>query len=139
MTDRVSQLQTSLDQLMTQFFSSLNYINHHHELKVPEGAPAYVSKVEDPQLPSVPAEQFNAALRELSSDIVTKAKQIETLIDSMPELDNVAGDVESLEDELTKARAEEAVAASERELLLDRCDKLIMRLTNYKMELDRTS
>ena len=139
MSDRLSQLQTSLDQLVTQFFSSLNYINHHHDPKVPEGSPAYVTKVEDSQLPAAPADQFNESLKELSRDIVTKAKQIEKLIDSMPELDNLSGDLDALEGELEQAREDEKAASIEREVLLERCDQLIMRLTNYKMELDRAS
>lgn len=138
MADRLSQLQTCLDQLVTQFFSSINFINLHHDLKVPDNSPPYSTKVDDPQLQSLPPNEFNTALEELAKDIVTKAKHIETLINSLPELDNVSTDLVSLENELEEARREQLKASKARDELLYKCDILVRKLSAYKSEMNKT-
>lgn len=136
MTDRLTQLQSCLDQLVTQLFSSINYINVHHDLKVPDEAPSYAVKVSDPQIQSAPPEEFKASLEELSSDIVAKAKQIETLINGLPELGASNTDLLALENELQSARQEQLQAIQERDTHLARCDELVRKLATYKAEMD---
>lgn len=136
MFDRLSQLQTCLDQLVTQFFSSINYINQNHDMKIPEMSPSHVTKIEDPEPSRDSPEKLQSTIKELSKDIVTKAKQIEVLIDSLPGLDNVTGDLEKLEQELVEARAEEEAAKKEREAILEQCDELIMKVASYKTEIE---
>lgn len=135
MADRLTQLQTCLDQLVTQFFSSLNYINQNHGPHIPSDAPSHVQLVEIPE--AAPPDQLDASIKELSKDIVTKAKQIETLIASLPDLENASANLEQLEAELEAARQEEAAAAAEREQLLQRCDSLVLRVTEYKSDVER--
>lgn len=136
MTDRLTQLQQCLDQLVTQLFSSINYINVHHDLEVPQGAPAHATKLEDPQVETVPTAEFQAALDELARDVVAKAKQIETLIGSLPELDAVNTDFVGLEVALAAARREESAATAERDELVARCDALVRRLAEYRAGMD---
>ena len=129
-------MQKSLDQLVTQFFSSLNYINTNHDFQPLNGE----AKVEDPQLNPAPGDQFQASLGELSQDIAKKAKQIENLIDSLPGIETSEKDqlesLSSLEKELRAVRAEEAKVVKERQNLLARCDKLVMQITKYKAEIE---
>lgn len=137
--DRLSQLQKCLDQLVTQFFSSLNYINTNHDFEPLDGE----AKLEDAQLHPAPKDQFQASLGELSHDIAEKAKQIEKLIDSLPGLETSENDqfesLGNLEKELQAVRAEEAEVVKERQNLLARCDKLVMQITEYKAEIEKGS
>ena len=137
MSDRLSQLQTSLDQLVTQFFSSLNYINQHHEF----AAAGDQQPVNDPAHEALPADKFAADLQELSTDMVSKAKQIETLIDSLPGIgtseDLQMESLAQLEKELVEVNAERQTAVDERRRLLGLCDDLILRIAKYKVDLEQ--
>lgn len=135
MSDRLTQLQTCLDQLVTQFFSSLNFINQSHTPKLPNNTPSHVQLVEVPEAAN--EEQVQESIKELSKDIVIKAKQIETLIDSLPDLENMSADLQAMETSLESARQEQAVAQAEREELLRRCDNLVLSMTEYKSSIDR--
>lgn len=106
-------------------------------MKVPELSPVHVTKIEESEPPRDSPEKLQSTIKELSKDIVTKAKQIEVLIDSLPDLENVSGDLEKLEQELVEARAEEEAATKERETILEQCDELIMKVASYKTEIER--
>lgn len=137
MSDRLTQLQTCLDQLVTQYFSSLNFINQSHTLRLPKNSPEHVQLVEVPE--GISEEQLHESIKELSRDIVTKSKQIETLINSLPDLENMSSDLQAMETSLEEARQEQAAAQAEREELLQKCDDLVLSLTEYKSSIDRAS
>lgn len=136
MTDRLSQLQTCFDQLVTQFFSSLNYVNQHHEFIPAEGQ----QPVSDAAHQALPKEQFTKDLEDLAKDMVIKAKQIETLIDSLPGLDTSEQTqmeaLANLEEELVQVQQERQEALEERRRLLGLCDDLILRITKDKVDLE---
>lgn len=137
MADRLSQLQTCLDQLVTQYFSSINYISKHHDF-VPVSGEA---KLSDPNLESSAPEKFKADLTELARDIARKAQQCEILIDSLPGLETSEKDqvqaLQDLEKELQSVRQEQQQVHDERKRLLTLCDDLIMRVTNEKVSLEK--
>ncbi|PRT55252.1 Mediator of RNA polymerase II transcription subunit 21 [Wickerhamiella sorbophila] len=136
MSDRLSQLQTCFDQLVTQFFSSLNYINQHHEFVPADGQ----QPVSDTAHQALPKQQFTKDLEELAKDMAMKAKQIEVLIDSLPGIDTSEKlqmeSLASLEEELLQVHQERQEAIDERRRLLGLCDDLILRITKDKVELE---
>ncbi|ODQ66248.1 hypothetical protein NADFUDRAFT_50169 [Nadsonia fulvescens var. elongata DSM 6958] len=91
MADRLTQLQTCLDQLVKQCYSSLSYINKNHDFKSVDpnlsiGAIAATANItlSDPNVVPVPREEFQRVQMELARDLVVKTQQIEILIDSLP-------------------------------------------------------
>lgn len=112
-TDRLTQLQTCYDQLLTQFYSTVSYLNQRHPLIYPEPVPGdpytnppieddqdasvkhrYASRLkpreEDtnnatPLIPVTP-ERFEKAQQDLAEDLILKGQQIEHLIRSLPGL-----------------------------------------------------
>lgn len=82
MSDRLTQLQVCLDQLVNQFVSMLNYVDSSHDLSPTN---ATESKLSDPQRPNIPAkEEFQSSIYELSTDLILKTRQVLTLIESLP-------------------------------------------------------
>lgn len=134
-TDRLTQLQTCLDQLLTQFYSSINYINRHHDFEPIAGE----QKVVDDKFPVAQPEKLEADLNELARDIILKSQQIDLLIDSLPgsklnETDQMAK-VRKLQEELKVLDAEEQQVLEEVEGLLGQCDGLISDLTKEKVQI----
>lgn len=133
--DRLTQLQTCLDQLVTQFYSSLNYINRHHDFEPIGSEP----KITDDKYPVVSPEKLDADLNELAHDIMLKSQQIELLIDSLPgsglqEQDQMAK-VSELQAELKSLDSEQLQVLEERDSILSKCDGLISQLTNEKVQI----
>ncbi|GAB7359000.1 hypothetical protein MBLNU230_g5073t1 [Neophaeotheca triangularis] len=116
MADRLTQLQDATDELLTQFYATLAYIQTRHPYGIipgqpsqaPASAPAQpaltngdntqnqthsqqqpANEAEAPGTP--PPEQpevFASALRELAQDLILKEQQMEILINSLPGLGN---------------------------------------------------
>ncbi|KAL9114449.1 MAG: hypothetical protein Q9227_001530 [Pyrenula ochraceoflavens] len=100
MADILTQLQTCYDQLNTQFYATICYINLRHSLVAPQDpSDPYINQriLSDPQdidpysdqnfprkLQPEPAADFEEAKRELAHDLVLKEKQIESLIENLP-------------------------------------------------------
>lgn len=77
----------------------------------------------------MPADEFQAGLRELSRDLIVKEQQIEYLISSLPGLDNSEKDQErnirDLEEDLKAAEAQRQEALKERDQILAQLDAVI--------------
>ncbi|CAN6595778.1 mediator of RNA polymerase II transcription subunit 21 [Trichomonascus vanleenenianus] len=135
--DRLTQLQTCLDQLVVQFYSSLNYINHNHDFVSVEGEP----KATDTNVESKDPEEFKRSLKELAKDVILKTQQVEHLVDSLPGVDSTEQDqlkkLQELEQGLRELEKEHQDALKEKERLLDRCDELILQVAREKVEIDR--
>ncbi|CAK3811556.1 related to RNA polymerase II holoenzyme mediator subunit [Lecanosticta acicola] len=118
MADRLTQLQDCLDDLLTQMYSSLNYIYTRHQYgeipgqpnQAPQPAsqeatangvtPAANGNATNTPAPAQngtgdagspapdPPDTFNAAMHELAQDLVLKEQQIELIIRSLPGIGN---------------------------------------------------
>jgi mediator of RNA polymerase II transcription subunit 21 len=122
MTDKLTQLQDALDQLLTQVFSSIRYIDTRHPyISIPgqsnqnpfatdpnsqqTGHPSDAQTTQQQQqenqqlqageeLPPDNPEVFQEKLKELARDLVLKEQQIEFLIETLPGLGNSQEDQE---------------------------------------------
>lgn len=148
MADRLTQLQDALDQLLTQMFASITYIDTRHPASsIPpqvdqhtittsnsSTTPAQTepSPFDDPdtRYRPQPAPAFRATLHELAQDLVVKQAQIEALIDSLPGLGNSQAQqearIEELEAELKEVEGQRDGARREREELLGRVEGRIL-------------
>lgn len=81
MTDRLTQLQRCLDQVMEQFCATLNFIDKRHDF---EPFNDKEPKMTDKHASVATPEEFSNGIDELSTDIIVKIRQITTLIDSLP-------------------------------------------------------
>ncbi|KAK9479387.1 mediator complex, subunit Med21 [Lipomyces japonicus] len=135
MADRLTQLQNAIDQLAVQFYSALHYLDTHHDFVPLDGE----AKVSDPQVTVDSEEVFEATKIELARDIITKTKQIDLLISSLPgssvseaaQIDRV----QALENELQQAEAERQEWLARRDELLGQCDQVILQLASRKKDI----
>ncbi|KAF2479553.1 mediator complex, subunit Med21 [Neohortaea acidophila] len=147
MADRLTQLQDCLDDLLTQMYASLSYIQNRHPYGDIPGQP---SQAPDPAAASTPAatngevgrseapetplpeapDRFQATMHELARDLVLKEQQIEILINSLPGIGAGEADqnqrIRELEAELTVVEKERAKAEKERERLVDALGQVIV-------------
>ncbi|EGV66049.1 hypothetical protein CANTEDRAFT_97109 [Yamadazyma tenuis ATCC 10573] len=113
MTDRLTQLQICVDQLIEQFNATVNYVNVHSEQAPLDEDPSSVTNIAASapvagQVPPQPTQpqtgqtsnglsdhptshesegsgaNFDNTINELSTDIILKSRQISMLIDSLP-------------------------------------------------------
>ncbi|KAK5936532.1 Mediator of RNA polymerase II transcription subunit 21 [Knufia obscura] len=130
-TDVVSLLQTEVDQLMIQHFSTYSYLSQRHPLQPPREIPGlrFTSQKIDLAAPpkGLPGEEdttkapyplqpqdprtFEEAQNELAEDLILKTQQIQQLIAKLPGIDQdesqQAEDIKTLiaeVDEMEKAR-----------------------------------
>ncbi|VVT55317.1 uncharacterized protein SAPINGB_P004536 [Magnusiomyces paraingens] len=138
MSDRLTQLQVCVDQLLKQYYSALNYINNSNGFE-PLGSEPPAS---DPQVNSVPKEKFREDLTELARDIVLKSKQIDLLIDNLPGADSSEDDqmvrLRELENELESVENERQQVLVESSILLAKCDDLIIKVASDISEIQRS-
>jgi mediator of RNA polymerase II transcription subunit 21 len=152
MTDKLTQIQDSLDQLLTQIYSSIRYIDTHHPYAQIEGQSdqnPFANKNEADAAQTTRQQQqenaqlqnerettpddsdvFQEKLKELATDLVLKEQQIEFLIGSLPGLGNSQEDQEQrireLEGQLREVEKERLVAEKERGELVKLVEGRIM-------------
>ncbi|KAI9769815.1 MAG: RNA polymerase II mediator complex subunit [Geoglossum simile] len=118
MTDRLTQLQDALDQLSTQFYSTLRYLNEHHPHA--SSSPGANSSSSSSSAGDSPV-QFQQRTRELARDLVIKQQQIEFLIGALPGIGTSAAAqadrLAALQREMHDVEAARAGAVRERERL----------------------
>ncbi|KLO17573.1 hypothetical protein SCHPADRAFT_793933, partial [Schizopora paradoxa] len=109
--DRITQLQNEIEQLLTIMSSSIAYLTSRTNFEqVSEAIP--ITKQRNPEKVDTP-EVFEANKKELVTDLVTKAKQIEVLIHSLPvpeSEEEQATRLQELEGEMQKANDEYKIA-----------------------------
>lgn len=136
-------------QLAQQFVACLHFVHRRHDLETlgpsdrirdikqephqKEGssrdslgqAGAHQSLLVDP----LPADEFQAGLKELSRDLIVKEQEIEYLISSLPGLENSEKDQErnirDLEEDLKAAEAQRQDALREKDQILAELDTVI--------------
>ncbi|KAI5779329.1 mediator complex, subunit Med21 [Geopyxis carbonaria] len=129
MTDRLTQLQDAVDQMATQCFSALRYINDHHDYVPLSGEPKVTPDegitIDDPAT-------FQAAQTELARDLIVKCKQVEVLITSLPGIgvseEEQEGRLRNLEAMAREAEEERKQAAEERERAREKLEKVLANL-----------
>ncbi|OLL24265.1 Mediator of RNA polymerase II transcription subunit 21 [Neolecta irregularis DAH-3] len=130
--DRITQLQDALDQLAIRFYSTLNHLNTQHDFVPFPGQ----TKATDPHLQVSSAEEFDASKRELAKDIVSKAREIDLLIESLPGITATENEqmerIRNLQVELDKVQQEQKQVFSERDILRTRLDELITSFASQK-------
>ncbi|KAI0668595.1 hypothetical protein C8Q78DRAFT_1045089 [Trametes maxima] len=105
--DRITQLQDEIQQLLTIMSSSIAYLTSRANfVQVSHEIP--ITKARNPDKYDAP-DVFEANKKELVTDLMVKAKQVEYLIQSLPEPDPEEKQVErlqALEEEMEQANAE---------------------------------
>ncbi|EEB05815.1 mediator complex subunit Srb7 [Schizosaccharomyces japonicus yFS275] len=81
MACKCTQLQDTIDEVTTQFYSSIHYLSSHHNFE-----PLWPGQTvfSDPNVQPLPAEELAFSQRDLAHDIVLKFQQIEKLITELP-------------------------------------------------------
>lgn len=137
MSDRLSQLQEAVDQLMEQFIATYFYIDRHHDLKTfgPKDTIAPQKADQPPEVDTLPADVFAAGQLELARDLITREQQIEYLISSLPGLDNSEHDqlqsIKELEEELMVAEKQRQEAVKEKDEVLVKLDQTLRSIRRY--------
>jgi mediator of RNA polymerase II transcription subunit 21 len=146
MADRLTQLQDCFDQLLTQMYATIRYIDTHHaSVSIPGQAdqftpmaetqgsnatgssatPAPTGSSQDEPSPDPPA-LFQKRMRELAQDLVLKEQQIEALVHALPGIGNSQALQErrlaSLEKQLKEVEEERQKWGEEKERLLSAVD-----------------
>ncbi|KAI0324351.1 hypothetical protein GY45DRAFT_1289023 [Cubamyces sp. BRFM 1775] len=105
--DRITQLQDEIQQLLTIMSSSIAYLTSRANfVQVSQEIP--ITKSRNPDKYD-PPDRFEENKQELVRDLIVKAKQVEYLIQSLPEPDPEEKQVErlqALEEEMAQANAE---------------------------------
>lgn len=126
MTDRLTQLQICLDQMMEQFCAALNYVDKNHDF---EPADETEMKMSDRHATVAPPEEFSNTIDELSTDIILKTRQIIRLIDSLPGVDVSTAEqlhkIDTLQKELVKVEEQKVEAIMRKEKLMKDVSGLI--------------
>ncbi|BAO39835.1 RNA polymerase II mediator complex subunit [Kluyveromyces marxianus] len=130
MTDRLTQLQICLDQMMEQFCGAVNYIDKNHGF---EPSNETEEQMSDPQAHVVEEKEFDKNIDELTTDIILKTRQIMALIDSLPGVDVSAQEqlhrIDSLQKQLVKMENEKIKAIKRKDALLEKVRFLIEDFT----------
>ncbi|KAJ7100861.1 hypothetical protein B0H15DRAFT_919960 [Mycena belliarum] len=113
--DRITQLQDEIQQLLAIMSSTIAYLTSRANF-VQVSADVPITKQRNPEKYDTP-EVFEANKKELVADLIVKAKQVEYLIQSLPEPEpeeEQAKRLQALNDEMTVANEEyiQAVARS---------------------------
>ena len=136
-------------QLSTQFYATLCYINLRHTLLAPQDpTDPYINQriLSDPQdadqfaqyrkLEPDSPEIFEDAMRELARDLVTKEKQIESLIDSLPGMNTSEEEqeerIKSLAQELREVEKEKKQKWKETRKMIAKLEHITMGVANGK-------
>lgn len=126
MTDRLTQLQICLDQMMEQFCATLNYIDKNHDFEPNNEAE---TKMSDKHASVSNPEEFSNTIDELSTDIILKTRQVIKLIDSLPGVDVSSNEqlhrIDSLQKSLVETENKKIEAIKKKEKLLKDVDDLI--------------
>lgn len=155
MSDRLTQLQICVDQLVEQFNAAVNYVNTHSEQALLDQDPTSVTNIAaSAPLPGTQAQtgqtsnmsdhptsnavgdtdQFENTINELSTDIILKSRQILMLIDSLPGVgiseESQMDLIRQLSHELQKVEQDRIAKIREKDDLLHHCESLIMQVAS---------
>ncbi|ODV81103.1 CSE2-domain-containing protein [Suhomyces tanzawaensis NRRL Y-17324] len=163
MADRLTQLQTCLDQLVEQFNATVNYVNTHSEpalldddsrsvINMAAAAPVPGQHQEQDNSgqalagagakdESLSAVTFDNTITELSTDIILKSRQISMLIDSLPGIgvspESQMQIIEELTQELEDVENQRVAKIEEKDKLLKWVESLIAEVATGISETKR--
>ncbi|WPK25444.1 hypothetical protein PUMCH_002761 [Australozyma saopauloensis] len=164
MTDRLTQLQACLDQLVAQFNATINYINTQSDMALldedPQSTVNLAAKAPLPGkkesevsggeegmsretgiLQEQAGQGFENVVNELSTDIILKSRQISMIIDSLPGIGTLPETqlkvIGELLKELEEAEQARLRLVKEKDQLLEWCESLIVDVSQgiYKTRL----
>ncbi|KAH3681574.1 hypothetical protein WICPIJ_007448 [Wickerhamomyces pijperi] len=132
MSDRLTQLQICLDQLLNQFVSMLNYVDSSHDLSATNPTE---TKLSDPMRPVIPtSSEFQSSIYELSTDLILKTRQVLTLIESLPgagvSKEEQVEKIERLQKELNSLEEKKVQAVRSKDELLSFVNLIIEEFTS---------
>lgn len=144
MTDRLTQLQVCLDQLVAQFNATINYVNANSEPAELDGGAVFnlavaaplAGAAEDKQSPigAGAPPSLESTINELSTDIILKSRQLSMLIDLLPGIGvsptRQLAVIEELARELEQVEHERIQEIQKKDELLAWCESLIMDVSN---------
>lgn len=154
MSDRLTQLQVCLDQLVEQFNATVNYVNSNAEPEMLDEDPMLVSNIaasaplpgqqkeegerEAVKLRLEPSPEFASTVNELSTDIILKSRQIGMLIDLLPGI-GVSPElqlriIDELSRELQEVERERSAKILEKDALLEVCESLVVEVAGGMAE-----
>lgn len=130
MTDRLTQLQLCLDQLLDIMFSAISFVDQNHDV-----IPANINepKAIDPTYNPPSEFEFQASQNELAVDIILKTRQILKIIDTLPGVGVTKNEqllsIRNLRIELEQAEKEKADAVERKDKLLGFVNQLILQVS----------
>lgn len=129
MTDRLTQLQLCMDQLIDILFSALSYVDQNHDT-VPLNAAD--PKEIDPNRNPPTEFDFQSSQQELATDIILKTRQILTIIDTLPGVGVTKAEqlstIKDLRNQLKNAEIEKSKAIDKKEKLVELVNSLILEV-----------
>ncbi|EPX71197.1 mediator complex subunit Srb7 [Schizosaccharomyces octosporus yFS286] len=75
-----TQLQDTIDEVTTQFYSSIHYLSSQHDFVPLPGQ----EKASDTKLNPISEEELKFVQKDMAKDLITKFQQIDTLIQQLP-------------------------------------------------------
>ncbi|ODV83335.1 hypothetical protein CANARDRAFT_30105 [[Candida] arabinofermentans NRRL YB-2248] len=113
------------------FFASLAYVDQNHQALVLSPTD---KKVEDPDHHPPSAYDFQESLKELTTDIILKTRQILTIIDTLPGVgvskEEQLLKIENLTRELDELELKKKKTILKKENLVDFVNELILHVSN---------
>lgn len=129
--DRITQLQDEIQNLLTIMSNSIAYLTSRSNfLQVSPEIP--ITKQRNPEKVD-PPEVFEANKKELATDLMVKAKQVEYLIQSLPEPEpeeEQAKRLQTLEEEMTEANDEYVQAVNRAKALHGQISDMLSIMLN---------
>lgn len=130
-TDRLTQLQVCLDQIVDQFGSAIAYVDRNHDF---EPLNSSEPKMSDSQATTIASkEEFDKNVDELTTDIILKTRQIVKLIDSLPGVDVSEEEqlhrIDALQMQLINVEQEKIEAIKRKEELLEQVNDMVKEFT----------
>ncbi|KAK7007782.1 hypothetical protein R3P38DRAFT_3324949 [Favolaschia claudopus] len=128
--DRITQLQDEIQQLLTIMANTVGYLTSRANFVQLTGSEIPITKQRNPEKYDEP-EVFEANKKELVTDLIVKAKQVEYLIQSLPEPEPEEEQetrLKALDEEMTLANEEYIQAVARSRPARPNIQRLVLRL-----------
>ncbi|EMR08044.1 hypothetical protein PNEG_03486 [Pneumocystis murina B123] len=124
-----TQLQDAINELATQFYTILEYLNTAHDFVPLDGQ----TKASDPGVHPEDADKFTEIQHKLSMNLIEKVKQIDLLIDTLPSLyeteQQQLTQLTNLQEQLKEIGQKKHSLRIEKDNLQQQLDKIIFNFT----------
>ncbi|KTW26106.1 hypothetical protein T552_03000 [Pneumocystis carinii B80] len=135
MTCPCTQLQDAINELATQFYTILEYLNTAHDFVPLNGQ----TKASDPSVHPEDTDKFIETQHKLSINLIEKIKQIDLLIDTLPSLyeteQQQLTQLTQLQKQLQEIGQKKHSLQIQKDLLQKQLDKIILHFTAIRNHL----